>query len=400
MSTPTVTIGRLVLREDRIVSETEDAAGRIITLTGQESPPRLLPAALTQRREDILGSIGSVVPVTFTTKTYLTAFYQVIDGTSTVEDWDNGMRVVPWQLTLRRLGTPEDMDLESRLSGALTRANDFGATGERTHTPPVGAAAYYAGTSVSSTVDRPCSDGGSVRVYRGVTLSVAPRWVSTTAGFATGRVRFTDASGLERAGLVQAMGTTGWTLTNGVLRVRPGTTGTLEVGVWDGSAWESLEWTVQHENPWVSITTWTEISLMRNDFEMVALRLVHGLAFGRVVMDVTLRRGMRFIEVYLQRHDSNRMQVIRTTGAAHTQTSGYVSANADDASGNRSVAGSARTFTADTVAGGVSKTATTTLDAMVGVALGGGAAVAGDQAANLYAQYLGAAAEQVRGVRR
>lgn len=400
MSTPTVTVGRLVLREDRVVGESEDAGVRTVTLRGQESPPRLAPSALQQRREDILGSVGLVVPVTFTTKTYLNGFYQIIDGTSSVEDWDSGLRVVPWSLTCQRLGTPEDMDLESRLSGAQTRANDFSATGERTHTPPVGAAAYYAGTSVSSTVDRACSDGGSVRVYRGIAAGVAPRWISTPAGYASGRVRFTDASGLERAGLVQSVATTGWTLTNGVLRVQPGATGTLEVGVWDGSAWETLEWTVQHDNPWTSVTTWSQLSVTRNDYELVSLRLVHSLAFGRIVMDLVLRRGMRFVEIYLQRHDSNRMQVIRTSGAAHTQTSGYVLANANDGSGNKSVAGSARTFTADTVAGGVSKTATLTLDAMVGVVLNGSSAVAGDAAADLYAQYLGAAGEQVRGVRR
>lgn len=400
MSTATVTVGRLVLREDRAVSESEDSGVRILTLRGQESPPRLSASSLQQRREDILGSVGLMVPVTFTTKTYLNGFYLVTDGTSSVEDWDSGLRVVPWTLTCRRLGTPEDMDLESRLSGAQTRANDFSATGERTHTPPVGALAYYAGTSVSSTVDRPCSDGGNVRTYRGVASGIAPRWVSTPTGYASGRVRFIDSSGLERAGTIQAAATTGWTLTNGVVRVRPGVTGTLELGVWDGAAWETLEWTVQHDNPWTSVTTWSQLSVTRNDFEMVSVRLVHSLSFGRIVMDLILRRGMRFVEVYLQRHDSNRMQIIRTSGAAHTQNSGYVVANANDAAGNKSVAASARTFTADTTTGGVSKTATLTLDVMLGVVFNGSSAVAGDAAADLYAQYLGAAGEQVRGVRR
>lgn len=400
MSTPTVTVGRLVLREDRAVAETDDQVGRIITLTGQESPPRLPASALTQRREDILGSVGQVVPVTFTVKSYLDGFYQVTDGTSSVEDWNDGMRVVPWSLTCRRLGTPEDMDLESRLSGAQTRANDFSAVGERTHTPSAGAVGYYAGTSVSSTVSRPISDGGLITVYRGIGLSVSPRWISTPAAYAGGRCRFVDSSGLERSGLLQAVSPTGWTLTNGVLRIQPGTTGTLEIAVWTGSTWEALEWTVQHGNPWVSITSWNQVSLTRNDYEMTSIRLVHGLSFGRVLMDVILRRGMRFAEIYLQRHDSDRMQIIRTSGATHTQTSGYVLANANDAAGNKSVIGSARTFTADTVVGGVSKTATLTLDAMVGVVLDGTSAVAGDAAADLYAQYLGAAGEQVRGVRR
>jgi hypothetical protein len=400
VSTATLTVGRLVLREDRVISETEDAAGRVLTLTGQESPPRLSSPALIQRREDILGSVGSIVPIVFTTKTYLTGFYQIMDGTSSIEDWDSGLRIVPWSLTCRRLGTPEDMDLESRLSGALTRANDFTATGERTHAPPVGAVAYYAGPSVSGSVDRPCADGGNVRVYRGVATTVAPRWVSTPGGYAAGRARFIDSSGLERSGLVQAASPAGWELNNGILRVRPGSTGTFELAAWDGTQWEATEWLVQHQNPWVSVTGFTEVSVTRNDYELVVLRCVVGLSYGRLLIDVLLRRGMRFMELYCQRYAADRMQIIRAVGATHAQTSGYVVATANDAAGNRSFIGSARTFTADTVTGGVTKTATTTLDAAVGVVLNGGSAVAGDVAADLYAQYLGAAGEQVRGVRR
>lgn len=400
MTTKTVTVGRLVLREDLQIGETEDSQGRSLSLTGQESPPRLSIAALQQRREDILGTVGKIVPVTFTTKSYLDGFYHVTDGTSSVEDWDSGLRVVPWTLTLRRLGTPENMDLESRLSGAQTRANDFAATGERTHTPPVGESAYYAGTSVAAVTNRACADGGTLHVYRGVATGIAPRWVSTPPGYAAGRCRLVDSSGLERSGVGGTVSTSGWALSSGVLRVTPGSTGTFLVEVWDGSAWEGQEWTLQHENPWVPVTSWTEVSLTRNDYELVALRFVKSLAYGRLLVDVMLRRGMRFIEIYVQRHAADRIGVVKTVGAAATQTSGYVAVNANDAAGNRAVCGSARTFTADTAACGVTKTATATLDAMVGSVVGGGSAVAGDAASDLYAQYLGVPAELVRGVRR
>lgn len=400
MTTKTITLGRLVLREDLTTAEAEDASGRTITLTGQESPPRLSASALHQRREDILGTVGMIVPVSFSTKTYLNGFYQVVDGSSSVEDWDAGMKVVPWSLTCRRLGTPEDMDLESRLSGAQTRANDFTATGERTHTPPVGELAYYAGPSVASVTNRACADGGTLHVYRGVAAGVAPRWISTVAGYPAGRCRFIDSNGLERSGIVQTASPAGWTLSNGVLRVTPGSTGTFLSEVWDGAQWEGTEWTLQHENPWVSVTSWTELSLTRNDYELVSIRLVKHLTYGRLVADVTLRRGARFIEIYVQRHASDRIGIIRTVAAASTLMSGYVAANANDAAGNKSVIGSARTFTADTVNGGVTKTATVTLDAMVGVALNGSSAVSGDAAADLYAQYLGVPGELVRGVRR
>lgn len=401
MTTDTVTVGRLVLREDRVVAETEDVAGRVITLTGQESRPRLTATNLVQRREDILGSVGVIVPIFFTIKTYLNGFYQITDGTSSVEDWGDGMRVVPWQLVCRRIGTPEDTDLVSRLSGAQTRANDFTATGERTHTPPTAAAAYVAGASVTGTVTRPCADGGNITVYRGIATAVSPRWVSTPQGYLGGRCRFTDSSGFERSGLVQAVSTTGWVLTNGVLRIRPSqSTGTLELGVWTGSAYETTEWILQYNNPWVTIATWDELSVTRNDLEMVSLRFVKGLVYGRIVVDVLLRRGMRFAEIYVQRHDSDRLGVVRVTGQASTSTSGYVVATANDADGNKHFVASARAFTADTASGGITKTATTTLDLALGVVYNGSGAASGDAAADLYAQYLGAAAESVRGVKR
>jgi hypothetical protein len=157
---------------------------------------------------------------------------------------------------------------------------------------------------------------------------------------------------------------------------------------------------VQHENPWAPITSWSEISILRNDYEMISLRMVKHLTIGRLILDMTLRRGMRFIEVYVQRYAADRIGIVRTVTTASTATSGYVVATANDPAGNRGVVGSARTFTADTINGGITKSATTTLDAMIGVVMNGGSALAGDAAVDLYAQYLGAPGEIVRGVRR
>jgi hypothetical protein len=77
-----------------------------------------------------------------------------------------------------------------------------------------------------------------------------------------------------------------------------------------------------------------------------------------------------------------------------------VIASSNDADGNKYVVGSSKSFTADTAIGGVSKASVTALDAFVGVVAGGTGAVTGDQAANLFAQYLGSSTEVVAAVRR
>lgn len=402
MATTTFTVGRLVLREDRLVSEAVDASGkRSMSLSGQESRPRLSAAQVRTQREDILGLRGAFVPIVFTRQPTLTGYYSVEDVSGEIHDIGGGLVMFRWEIDVARVGTVSEVDLESRLSGAQTRANNFAATGERSHAPALGAVGYWAGSAAPGAVDRPCADGGSIRVYRSVPTAAHPRWTVDPEGYLGGRVRFMDMNGQERTGTsFRVDPVTGWELSNGVLRVRPAVSATLEVAVWSGVAWEAISWIIRMDNPWVSLLTFDELSVLQNEPESVVIRLFKSHAPGRTYIDLTLRRGARLVEVYVSTSFSTRLGIVRETGVASTATSGYVVATADDAAGNRSVVGSALTFTADTVNGGIEKTATLTLDAMIGSVFNGGTAVAGDTAAHLYAQYLGMPGEMVRGVRR
>lgn len=399
MPTPTIQLGRMVVREDLTSAEQSDNAGaRTMALAGQESIPRLSSAAVARQREDLLTLPGYFVPVTFSVKDYLNGFYTVEDVQGTIEDWDDDLLVFRWQMNLTRVGTESEIDIESRLGGSLTRVNDFLVTGVRTHAPAIVHGGYWTDGSVTTAVSRTGEDG-TLKLYTGLAVNMSPRWATTPAGYLTGRVRFTDELGRERAGDGAKLAATGWTLSNGLVRIRPlATGGVLEVAAYTGGAWRVKNWDVTFAATTLGVFDYC--TLITNELGLVTLRLMKNMTNGRLYMDVTLRRGQRLAELYVQSEFSGTIKVMRTTNEAGTNAlGGTVVASANDADGNKYIVGSARTFTAD-LNGGISKAATATFDAFIGVVAAGTGAVTGDVAADLQKQYVGLPNEMVQGVRR
>jgi hypothetical protein len=401
MSWGTITVGRLALREDYTITAT---AGQSLTIKGQESSPPLTAAQLEQRREDLLGLAGEFLPVTFTSKARLNGFYRVDSVKADYTNFqDATVLTLDWTLDLDRYGTEFEVDLESRLSGPLTRNTSFSVTGERWLAPPAGHYGFWAGSTVPSVVTRTGVDGATA-VYRNVPLTGAgynPRWGAVPASALAGRVRFLDATATERSGLNFTAAPTGWELNNALVRVKPLTAGgVLEVSAWTGGAWQTKAWDVLSGG--VSLGTPSSVTVLRNNLENVLVRVLWASAAapGRTTMDLTLRRGSRFVEVYLKATASTTLKVVRPVVEAGSSGTGYVRATANDAATNRYIIGSAQAFTNDLVNGGLSKAATTTLDVFIGVAVAGSGAVAGDQPDNLMAQYLGSPNELVVPVRR
>jgi hypothetical protein len=120
---------------------------------------------------------------------------------------------------------------------------------------------------------------------------------------------------------------------------------------------------------------------------------------GRAYLDLTLRRGSRIVEGWLQRGDSGTLSVYLASAETLTDSTSYVVRSTNDADGNRVIAGSARNFDAH-ADGGLTKTSSTAMDFWAGVVAGGDSAVSGDQAAHLRDQYVGALPETVAAVRR
>lgn len=235
-------------------------------------------------------------------------------------------------------------------------------------------------------------------VYRGVPANVSPRWGCAVGDYLRGRVRILSV-GYERVGVGQAVDAGDWELSNALVRVRPILSGgTLEISAFTGGAWRTKNWWVDVGG--TQIARFEAATIIRNDPEMCVLRLTeHRMTVGRAVLDLTLRRGSRTVEGYLQRGDSGTLSVYLATAETMTDNTSYVVKTTNDADGNRAIAGSARNFDAH-ANGGLTKTSATWLDFYIGVVAGGGSAVSGDQAAHLRDQYVGALPEAVMAVKR
>ena len=382
----------------------EDIDGKL-SLAGQESSPPTTVALVTALHGQINSlQKGVVVPVTFRDKNERDGYYTLTRGDSELKNYQNEVATADWTIELGRGGSHTEVDLQSRLTGAV-RQNDFGQTGERWHAPAINHYSYQTGlTDVSSWVDRTSADG-TIRVYRAIPANEQPRWGCTPVNYYLGRVRVTDtletATENELEGINRQMSATGWAMSNGLVNV----TGTASAGIIDvqsysGGAYRSNLWNIQRGG--VNVQAWQSASVIRNTFEHCIIRLTANIvsAPGRVTLDLSLKRGSRFVEGYLQSSSSTTLKVVNNVTTASSTGTGYVVKTTNDANGNRPIVGSAHTFTADTTNGGLSEASSTALDFYLGAVISATSPASGDAAADLQAQYIGTLPESTYIVRR
>ena len=356
-------IGRIPLRETFVATE-GGGDSRGLDLDGQESYPPLTRAQVIARHDGINSlTPGQVIPVTFTDKPERSGYYAVKTASSTYTEYLNEQVTADWKVSLDRVGSDAETDLQSRLTGAV-RLNDFSLTGERWHAPPIGHYGYYTGATNPTVMTRTGADG-AITVYRGVPANVSPRWGCLPTNYLTGRVKCTTTGGQEVYGVDVPLAATGWSLTNGLVNVATSASASLDVQAYTGGAYHSKRWNVSVAGSASSITSWDGATLLRNDPEMAILRLTKSLSPGRATLDLTLRRGSRTVEGYLQVGTAATLCAYRATAEAATNNTSYLVATGDDADGNAYAIGSARAFTAH-ANGGIVKAATTNLDFWIG----------------------------------
>lgn len=396
-----LTVGRIILRETYDLSHQVNATTgeQSISIEGIESMPPLTLAQARAKQEDLAAMLDRALPVILSTKDNNTGFYYVKDVGTKITEWPEAA-FFGWNLSLARIGTENAVDMESRL-GPSVRTNSFTLLGERWHAPAVGHYGYFTGsTHPSGSVSRVLADSeGTITVYRGVPANINPVWGVTAPNALLGRSRVLVA-GQERSGVGFRVASTDWSLTNGLVRVTAlASGGVLKFEAWDGAVWSSND---------LDVTVGTDLTapfdamtVLRNDFECVVIRLVRTKSPGRSLIDLTLRRGARFVEGFIQT-DSSATLGVKTHASVTTtnnDASGYIVETADDASGNRITLGSPLTFTGSTT-GGVSKAATTTFSFYVGQVIDGSAPASGDAATVLLDQYIGSLTEQTLAVKR
>lgn len=364
---------------------TTSPSGRTLKLTGQESVPSATEINTSSNmleawRSDMAGMVGSFVPVTFTDKIGLNGYYTVTDSTADLQNWENEQQTLSWAIGLNRVGTDFEVDIESRLTGT-TRTNMFSLTGVRWHSPSIGHYAYFSAIgNTPSVVNRVGSDGTHV-VYLGLPAAqtTIPRWGCAVTSYLNGRCSFTDANGIERSGILFDPGSpTGWTLANGLVQVTTSpSSGVLSVSYWGGApssvgvaAFSAKLWDLQFNG--VSLgNVPLSVSLLRNEPEMIVLRMVFAYqTITRITCDLTLRRGARHVEVFLQSQVSGQFKVVRPTAEIATSASGYIYAATDDSGGAVYIVGSALSVTNDLANGGISSSASVLyMDALIGTSV-------------------------------
>jgi len=411
----TIKLGRLTLSELPTLGSQENPAtesgsqgntsGRILKVAGSEGyPVNMTTAQLSALHDDMQGLVQaqSVIPVMFTDKSDRNAYYIVNAASNALQNWSNGGSVKDsWAIDLQRLGTSLEVDFESRLTGPSTVNTTLGLSGTQAVSPPGG---HYAFSSAGSyaTISRACSDGTAQTVYTAVAGNppTTARWGCAISNYANGRCRFLDQSNLERSGIQFGPNQSVWTISNGLVQVQPGSGGnTIDVACWSGSAWHNKLWDLSLSG--TNLSGWSSANLLRNDYEALTLRLVKDLS-ERVLIDLTLRRGSRVVEVYLQQDSSSgSFKVVRHNAEAGTAGTGTVTATVNDGNGDQYTVGSAHTTTADTTNGGLTSPAgSSTFDCYIGAVVGGTGASALDKAPELMLEYLGRRGEQVVAVRR
>lgn len=394
-----IDFGRFTLIEAGGLSEQNDGT---VTVEGQESSPPGSVAECQNLHEQVLGlQTGRIYATQFTDKANRNGYYQITGTTANMMDYQGEVVSTNWSVSMSRMGSDAELDIQSRITG-LTRSNDFGLSGERWHAPAGGHYSYYTGTASPSMLTRTGADG-AMTIYRSIPNGISPRWGCAVENFKKGRVRITDSrlvgTDNEIEGINRELGPGSWSLSNGLVNVSPSVSaGVLDVQAYSGAAYHSKAWRVTVAG---AAPVWESASILRNDHEMCVVRLVASRSPGRSTLDLSLRRGSRALEAYVQTGSSATLGVALVSAETNVNTaaSGYLTATSNDADGNRFVCGSAKTFTGSTN-GAMTKSAATAMDFFLAGVIAGGSAVSGDAATDIRNQYIAAVAESTYVVRR
>lgn len=372
MSWGTLKVGRITLSETYTLNDAVNASSgdRSIALNGTETNPKRLLPELLALAEDLGTLLKQVLPVTFSQKPERNGYYSVRDVNVSALKWVGEAASVTWSLSLDYMGPDNAVDIESRLM-MLERTNVHSVAGERWHAPAVGAYAYYTGAARPTAVTERQTPDGPIAVYRSLPLNVNPRWGVGVGDFMKGSAKvYTD--NILRAGIGITAGLSNWEINNGIMSVRPGVNGTINVGAFNATTgtfvYKAWNLGIGSATDGLKLSDFDAVTILRNDPEAVAIRIIKDYRPGRATVDLTLNRGAKFVECFIQSDVAVLMGAWLDIAEAATTGVGYVVATSNDANGMRFTAGSSKAFTAHADGGLFSTATVTAYDLYMGVA--------------------------------
>jgi hypothetical protein len=386
MAWGTATIEGVTFRETFTVSENGDS----FTLSGQESTPPLSRGDVLQLHANVVGLEGRIVPIVFSGKAERNGFYLVTSSSSDLFDWNGYLVTADWKLTATKIGSGSDVEFESRVP-TIMRANDGGVAPVYWHAAPVGCTSYYTGATVPNYVTRASADG-AVPVFTSLPVGVAPRWTVGVLDYMRGAVDL-RLDGRMALGTMTPHGVSAWSMDNGIVRISNGASGSINTEMWNGSAWVAMKG-YQFTVNGTALTATPDFTVMRNDTEETVVRLTFPGVPGRTQVDLSLRRGARFVTTFIGRHSVATLGVTRTTAEAANMGSAGGRATSPDGSGATFILGSTKNVTTTTATASIARASVSRLDAFVGYT-----GADADYAA-LLSQYFGTNGDRTRVVQR
>lgn len=389
-------------------------AGDELTVTGSlDYGTYSTTALLTWQAEQLVGlnhGDEPVVPVTFSDAPRLDGFYRVTDVSLDYQMVGAGKGFVPYQIGLAAITDVHLSRVEYPTVYGL-RGNAHSVTSyDLMAAVPGPTQDYTAPFTVDSSTSRPVAEGSAA-------VLVLDDGATAAGGTGVGRLIVAPASYYHAGcrveydvtgagGFRQAVGRQSFA-PSGTLRVGNGlaraviTYGTaaaskLEVQWWDGSQWDTatefyLEGVSVHGE-----LVYYSATILRNTAESCTVRfnvLPDTLATGATTVDVTVRRGSRWVMLYVQSVTEAQWRLGFSTSTACTSLTSGLRRTSNNAGGNREIIVGSDAATFDTTNGRVTSSLLiadprrTTF--AVGVELGGSGATGQNAAAAQLDEFFG-----------
>ena len=348
------------------------------------------------------------VPLTYTGDVTLKGYCKLKGASVDISRYT--LAGVSYSLDLIWLGVPGEVNMESHFSGALIENNhSITSTTMQMHAPPRQAYNYYHTGTLTNTLREHYQDQ-SVYIKTGGNLRATnATWNCEPENYYEGAVEikikdYHDALRL-RAGRNSDNKPTDAVIQNGMMKlvVLGDNTSQCRFTTYiydpDLDDYASAQtWAISatsNETEWQS---WQSIQILKNEPQIATIRLTtHYNATtrdGRLVFDITLKRGSRNIEFVASQWQAQQLNVKSVSALAGTNATGYVAATSSNNEGNKYMIGSPTTYTADTTNLGISVSGTTAVKGFIGA--GVVSASGANTADNVRDQYLDSIFETVR----
>tara|TARA_Y100000356_G_scaffold114738_1_gene103431 strand:+ start:332 stop:1609 length:1278 start_codon:yes stop_codon:yes gene_type:complete len=422
-NTHQVTIGHLSFTSPGSLSYSAGVDGRMYTIDGTLAHTNTTNGSDTGLnlsenlyiRDELMSmaNYDHVYPFTYTGETTMKGFVKVESADVSVNRFAGaGMK---YSISLQWLGNPGEIRFESQFSGALLDNNhSVSTTDSQFFAPPNGAYSVHipaVGTGTPPAVETRTGSYGSgtvdMKFFSGSNLRANNiEFECNPEDYLKGAVKI-STNGKVRNGLYspntnvdQAV------IENGLVKIElinSNTQSRFKTSLWDSDGWRSeKEYAVSKGSSETEWDGWNTVTIIKNYPECATVRFTSQAntdGSGRLVFDVSLRRGSRYFSLVVSSYGTaDEIHIERTTAEAATAGTGYIVATTNDSAGNKYILGSPNTITNDLTNGGIHLTATQ-MKAFVGYVFNGASAAGQNTADNMRDAYLDFVYEYVRTIR-